>query len=166
MIQLRIQAENKDGFDLSLVSIRRSGHDAGIVQQDTPWIGQTVKARLGLLKNRLVGVKKIAREGTEEEYRDAAKTWHLYLREAWERAVEERLFKGVVERFGFGIQTQKLTKVEVTPELLSDIETGMTESSKWVHDAAAGLNPPTPTTDKLQADLDFLEAFANKCKAP
>jgi len=32
------------------------------------------------------------------------------LREAWERAVEERLFKGVVERFSIGVQTLKLKK--------------------------------------------------------
>jgi hypothetical protein len=58
-----------------------------------------------------------------------------------------------------------LQKIEITPELLKEVEEGMTESSKWVHDAAAGLNPPKPDSAKLEADLNFFEAFANKCKA-
>ncbi len=166
LVRLRLEAENKQDFDLTLVSLARAGNTAGIVLSDTPWIGQTVKARIGLLKNRLVSVKKTEREGTHLEYEDVAKTWYMYLRETWERAVEERLLKGVVERFGLGIQIQRLQKIEFSAELVAEIDEGMTESSRWVHDTAAGLNPPTPNTTKLQADLDFLETFAVKCKAP
>ena len=156
LVRLRLEAENKPDFELTLVALTRAGNTAGIVLTDTPWIGQTVKARIGLIKNRLVNVKKTEREGNALEYADSVKTWYMYLRETWERAVEERLLKGVVERFGLGIQTQRLPKIECTPELVNDIELGMTESSRWVHDTAAGLNPPTPDSAKLQADLDFL----------
>lgn len=165
LVRLRLEAENIPDFELTLVSLTRAGNTAGIVLTDTPWIGQTVKTRIGLLKNRLVNIKKTERDGNTLEYTDAVKTWFMYLRETWERVVEERLLKGVVERFGLGIQTQRLQKIEFSAELVSQIEHGMTESSRWVHDTAAGLNPTTPDTAKLREDLDFLEAFANKCKA-
>ena len=82
-----------------------------------------------------------------------------------ERAVEERLFKGVVERFMLGIQTQKLKKVKITDELLASIEKGMTDSSNWTHDAAPGLNPTPPDTTKAEADLSLLNEFIKKCES-
>ncbi len=82
------------------------------------------------------------------------------------RAVEERLLKGVVERFKPEIQTQKLRKLHIDPQDLTDIETGMTDCSKWVHDAAAGLNPTIPDTVKATEDLARFEKFADKCVAP
>jgi hypothetical protein len=39
----------------------------------------------------------------------------------------------------------------------------MTESSNWLHDAAAGLNPTPPDSNKAEADLKFLDDFAKKC---
>lgn len=110
-------------------------------------------------------LKKIKQEASEDEYFFAAKAWYLLLREAWERAVEERLFKGVVERFSLGVQTLRLKKVVITDDLITEIEHGMTESSNWLHDAGAGLNPTTPDTTKAKADLKNLEEFAKKCVA-
>ena len=165
LIRLKVDAENNSSVDLALTSIRRSSQTSGIIFPEIPWIAQNIKSRIGTLKDKLVRVKKTEKERPEDEYIDAAKSWYLLLREAWERAIEERLFKGVVERFGFGIQSQRLKKVEITSELLDAVEEGMTESSKWVHDAAAGLNPATPDSNKLEKDLKFFEAFAEKCKA-
>jgi len=42
---------------------------------------------------------------------------------------------------------------------LSTIEHGMTESSNWVHDSAAQLNPAVPKSDKIETDLNELENF-------
>jgi energy-coupling factor transporter ATP-binding protein EcfA2 len=164
LIRLKIEAENNPDVQLAFTSIRRSSQTAGIILPEIPWVAQNIKARIGTLKDKLVRIKKVEKEGTEDDYIAAAKSWYLLLREAWERSIEERLFKGVVERFGFGIQTQKLRKVEVTAELIDAIEEGMTESSKWVHDSAAGLNPATPDTEKLEKDLKSFEEFADKCK--
>ena len=108
-------------------------------------------------------MKKIEREQSADEYFYAAKSWYNLLREAWERAVEERLFKGVVERFLLGVQTQKLKRVIVTNDLIAEIEKGMTDSSNWLHDAAAGLNPTPPNTTRAEGDLKFFEDFATKC---
>lgn len=146
--------------------IRKMGDSPGLVQSDSPWIAKPVKARIGMLKERLVELKKIEMAGDPDEYLLAAKQWYVLLRETWERAVEERLLKGVVERFAPGIQTQKLKKLEITEEMLSDIEKGMANCSQWVHDAAAGLNPTPPDTVQAQKDLDDIDALIAKCKAP
>ena len=161
-IRLKIFAEVL-GINFYITTIRNIGGTPGIISPDLPWIAQNVNARIGTLKDRLVRLKKVERDCSAEEYLYAAKSWYNLLREAWERAVEERLFKGVVERFLLGVQTQKLKKVIVTNELILEIEKGMMESSNWLHDAAAGLNPPAPDTTKAESDLKYFEDFAAKC---
>ncbi|RZK01554.1 MAG: hypothetical protein EOO46_19965, partial [Flavobacterium sp.] len=163
-IRLKISAEIAN-TPLSYTTIRNTGGTPGVINPQLPWIVQPVKARIGTLKDMLVRLKKIEKEKSEDEYLFAAKSWYSLLREAWERAVEERLLKGVVERFSFRIQTQKIKKIIVTDDLINEIEIGMTESSKWVHDAAAGLNPTPPDTTKAESDLKFFEDFAAKCVA-
>lgn len=161
-IRLKIFAENKN-IPHGFITIRNAGGTPGVINPDLPWIAQPVKQRIGTLRDRLVRLKKIEQSGNEDEYLFAAKSWYELLREGWERAVEERLFKGVVERFLLGVQTQKLKKVNITDEFLADIENGMTESSSWIHDAAAGLNPTPPDTTKAESDLNSLNEFATKC---
>ncbi len=150
-------------IETSSVAIRKTGNTPGIIVSDLPWIAQNVKARKGFLRNMLVDLKRTEKTGDQDAYLLKAKTWYTLLREAWERAVEERLFKGVVERFGFGIQTQKLNKVEINSDFLEAIEVGMTETSQWVHDSGAGLNPTPPDTEKAEADLLAFENFIKKC---
>lgn len=161
-IRLKIFAETK-GIPYGFTTLRNTGGNPGVISPDLPWIAQPVKQRIGTLRERLVRLKKIEQSGDEDEYLFAAKSWYELLREGWERAVEERLFKGVVERFLLGVQTQKLKKVTITDELLADIEKGMTDSSSWIHDAGAGLNPTPPDTKKAESDLGFLNDFALKC---
>lgn len=161
-IRLKIFAETKD-VSYESTTLRNIGGTPGIINPELPWIAQPIKTRIGTLKNSLVQLKKTEKSGDEDKYFYEAKTWYGLLREGWERAVEERLFKGVVERFSLGVQTQKLKKVEINDELLNAIETGMTDSSSWVHDAAAGLQPTPPDTTKAEADLNALDEFAKKC---
>jgi len=163
-IRLKIIAETS-GVNHQYTTIRKAGGTPGIISPDLPWIVQPVIKRIGTLKDRLVRLKKIEQENSADEYFFAAKAWYILLREAWERAVEERLFKGVVERFSIKVQTLKLKNVIVTDDLISEIEKGMTESSNWLHDAAAGLNPTPPDTIKADSDLKAIEDFAKKCVA-
>jgi len=102
------------------------------------------------------------RKGDADKYRQQVKTWFELLREAWERAVEEKLFNGVVGRFQPGIKTMSLSSVRVTPELTSAVEKGMTQASKWTHDQAPALNRPPPKAADLKATVDDLEAFVSQ----
>ncbi|MGE0244011.1 MAG: AAA family ATPase [Pyrinomonadaceae bacterium] len=143
-----------------------NGGSPGMIYSELPWIAQRVKARIASLRKDLDVLIKTEKVNDPDRYERELKSWYGRLRETWERAVEERLLKGVVERFAPGIQTQKLKSLDITPDLLLDIERGMTNSSQWLHDAAAGLNPKLPDTAQAKKDLEEIDAFAAKCKAP
>lgn len=151
------------GVDAISVSIRKSGGSVGLVKPELPWIALDVKKKVAYLRNKLVAVKKVE-TGDPDEYRDQVKLWYMLLRESWERAIEERLFKGVIQRFNKGVQTKRLAKVAVTDALIKEVTDGMTESSNWLHDMAAGVNPAVPTTAKLEEELKTIAEFIAKCQ--
>lgn len=161
-IRLKIMAES-NSVDHLITTIRKAGGTPGIINDELPWIVQPVAKRIKYLRNRLVRLKTIEKEENEDIYLLELKSWYGLLREAWERTIEERLFKGVVERFSLGIQTQKLKNLVITDDLIAEINKGMTESSSWLHDSAAGLNPTVPETTKAESDLNELDLFAKKC---
>ncbi len=162
LLDLQFYAD-AESVEHSSLSMRRSGDKVGLIKPELPWIALSVSKKVGYLKNELGALQK-AESGDADEYRNKVKLWYMLLREAWERAVEERLFKGVVQRFNKAVMTLKLAKVEVTPELIKEITDGMSESSKWLHDMAAGVNPAVPKNAKLVAELASLEGFISKVK--
>lgn len=162
--KLTSYADKTTGLKVTKTSIRKFGNAVGIIKPDLPWIAQKVTARIGFLRNELVKLKKLEKEGDEDQYNMQVKGWYGFLREAWERSIEERLFKGAIERFSGEVHTRPLEQIEVTPELIKMIDEGMTQSSNWVHDQAMGLNPPIPDTAKAESDLNYLDEFAQKCK--
>jgi len=153
------------GVDCTLVSIRRHDDATGLIFNDVPWPATGVKQRLGVLKNRLVGVKKLEKAPDENDYLMAVKDWYMLLRETWERLVEEKVLNGVIERFSPVVSTMRLSKLIITPEMLAEVESGMTESSKWVHDSAANLNPTVPDSIKADKDLLQIETFYKTFKS-
>ena len=161
LFYLQTYAE-KNSIPHVAVSIRKNGDKVGVIKQELPWLALKVKSKVGYLRNELPKIKKI--EGDDQEkYRKEVKSWYELLREAWERAVEERLFNGVVQRFSPAIQTQRLNKLKITPELISEVDAGMTESSNWLHDMSTGINPIIPDNKKLEESLNLLENFITKC---
>jgi hypothetical protein len=162
LLDLQYYAE-REGVDQKSVSMRKVAGSPGLIKPELPWIAQNVKSRVGYLRNKLAALKK-ADSGDPDDYREQVKSWYGLLRESWERAVEERLFKGVVQRFNKAVQTQKLAQIEVTDALVKEVTDGMSDSSKWLHDMGRGANPAVPTSAKLEAELQKLDAFITKVK--
>jgi len=162
LLDLQYCAE-RESVDEKSVSMRKVGGSVGLIKPELPWIAQNVKSRIGYLRSKLAALKK-AESGDSDEYREQVKSWYGLLRESWERAVEERLFKGVVQRFNKAVQTQKLAQIEVTDALIKEVTDGMSDSSKWLHDMAVGMNPSVPTTTKLENELQKIDDFITKCK--
>lgn len=162
LLELEYYAQLYD-VPCNTVSLNRIGDRVGLVGPELPWPALDVKKRVGILKNKLPQLKKAELEDPNI-YRDNVKSWYGLLRESWERCVEERLFKGVIQRFNKSVQTLRLGKVVVTPELINEVTKGMTEASKWVHDMAAIQNSAVPRNAKLEQDLKSLEDFLGKCK--
>ncbi len=164
LLSLVKYAEDK-GVEYKKLHIRQSGNETGLVDERMPWIAENCKARKGKLKDQLQRIGTMIRKNEHpEDIEKDVKLWSESLRESWERAVEERLLKGTVERYRPSVETSKLKKLVITQELLNEVEAGMTETSKWIHDRAAGLNVSIPNEDELKQYIERYERFLTICK--
>ena len=97
-----------------------------------------------------------------DAYEKEAKYLCGLLREEWERALEEVLLVGVVERYRPGVQTQQIAHIaDIAAEDCHALETAMTKCSTWLpgHDKPAAARAPVPASAELKADIDKLAAW-------
>ena len=140
--------------------IRFLSKGAGVCSEELPWVALPIKKKIGYLKNGWQDADKLSREGHQDAYEKDAKYLYGLLREAWERALEEVLLGGVVERYRPSIQTQQVAQIaDVTAVDCKTVETAMTKCSKWLpgHDQAAAARAPVPGPTELKADIDELD---------
>jgi energy-coupling factor transporter ATP-binding protein EcfA2 len=140
--------------------IRQLSKGAGVCEEELPWVALPVRKKIGHLKNARQAADKLFRDGHQDAYEKDAK--HLYglLREAWERALEEVLLNGIVERYRPSVQTQRLAIVsDVTDEDCRALDAAMTKCSRWLpgHDQAASARAPVPEPTELKDDIEALE---------
>jgi hypothetical protein len=89
------------------------------------------------------------------------------LREAWERALEEVLLGGVVERYRPSVQTQRLAPLsDITDQDCQTVKTAMTKCSIWLpgHDKAPAARAPVPGPAELKKDFDALETWVKSIR--
>ena len=141
----------------------------GVINSKIPWIGMKVQKRLSALRldlqNMTGNYRKCDTPEKEERYVKDAKAWCENLRETWERAIEETLLCGAVERYKPSINTQSLKKATFTKELYPEIDAGVHECSDWVHDRSLNLGETVPEPDDLKRYLDRCETFVGSNKA-
>jgi len=142
--------------------VRFLSKGAGVCTQELPWVAMSIKKKIGHLKSSWQDVNKLSREGHPDAYEKDSK--HLYglLREAWERALEEVLLGGLVERYRPNIQTLQIAQIaDITNEDCKAVETAMTKCSMWLtgHDQAAAARAPVPGPEELKADIEVLEKW-------
>jgi hypothetical protein len=140
----RLRVE-RDGGRVRLIT--RGGYDW---TKRYPWIVEAA----------LKAADKLFRDGHQDAYEREAK--HLYglLREAWERALDEVLLGGIVERFRPSVQTQQIAIVaDITQDDCQALEAAMTKCSRWLpgHDQAAAARAPVPEPTELKDDIQALE---------
>jgi energy-coupling factor transporter ATP-binding protein EcfA2 len=139
--------------------VRFLSKGAGVCSEELPWVALPIKKKIGYLKNGWQAADKLSRDGHQDAYEKDAKYLYGLLREAWERALEEVLLGGVVERYRPSIQTQQVAQIsDITPEDCKTVETAMTKCSKWLpgHDQAAAARAPVPGPAELNADIEAL----------
>jgi len=159
LLALSEEAESAD-VDVKPQYLRRDGISAGITAERLPWPAMDVKKRVGHLKDLRQDAEKLHRDGKQAEYERAGAHAYGLLREAWERAVEEVLLNGVVERYRNSIQTQRAKCLgDVCDVDCKALDEGMKKCSKWItgHDHAAAENTPFPDPAELEADIKALE---------
>jgi ABC-type multidrug transport system ATPase subunit len=150
------------GLEMLDQHVRHLSKGAGVCADELPWVALPVKKKIGYLKNGLQVADKLSREGHQDAYEKEAKYLYGLLREAWERAIEEVLLGGVVERYRPGVQTQQISQIaDITPEDCKAVEIAMTKCSIWLpgHDKAAAARAPVPGAVELKADIETLETW-------
>lgn len=142
--------------------VRRQSNGAGVCVEELPWVAMPVKGKIGYLKNRWQTADKLSRSGDQDAYQVQAKYLYGLLREAWERALEEVLLGGVVERYRPSVQTQRLAPLsDITKADCKTVETAMTKCSTWLpgHDQAAAARAPVPGSNELKSDIEALRTW-------
>lgn len=157
-------AAESAGIGFGVRPIVRMGDKVGIVRPDEVWPGERLKARLKRLRNTLEQLEGKFRNG-DLDYEVGAKLFACDIREAWERAIEEELFQGVVMRFQRDVKTLKIRDVEVTTAQTREIYEGMTETSPFHHEPALAKPVPKPTPEQLRAFFARIESFCEPDRA-
>ncbi|MEA2360037.1 MAG: hypothetical protein QOI62_3297 [Solirubrobacteraceae bacterium] len=160
-----LQAAAEDaGVGLSVRPIARMGDRVGIVRPSQIWPGERLKARMARLRNDLQQLEAAWNKGEIDKYEGGAKAFAGDVRDAWERAVEEELFRGVVMRFQRDVKAQHIRDVEVTASLTQEVYDGMTETSPYHHEPALAKPVSTPTIAELKGFFERLERFCDSFK--
>lgn len=160
---LALQKHASDrGVDLAPSRLLRAGGDVGVVRTDLPWQGMTVSRRVGHMRQLQQQAAAAHRRQDYEDYERRAKEIYGFLREGWERGVEEVLLNGALQRYAPEVQTQKLRRLgSLTDAHLQTMERGMTKTSKFFrgHDAPAAVQDPVPPPEEVLEDIEELEKW-------
>ncbi len=142
--------------------VRNLPGGAGVCAEELPWVALKVRSRVGHLRKLFQDAEKVHRDGHQDAYERDAIGIYGFLREAWERALEEVLLGGVVERFRSTVQTRQVALLEnITRDDCRAVESAMTKCSRWLrgHDEAPAARAPVPDPPELKADIDKLADF-------
>ncbi|AMK19631.1 MULTISPECIES: AAA family ATPase [Sphingobium] len=140
--------------------IQQSNNGFGLVSvDDQPWIAKKVKERERALDAQLKAIPDSLAPDSDE-LRKLAKQFYSDLRETWERAVEEVVLGGVVERFGTDVKTQSLKLVEIDDQDYRIIYFAMKRASERSgHDQPAAKQIDAPDKKQMESDLMELRGF-------
>ncbi len=144
--------------------VRQLSIGAGVCAEELPWVALPIKKKIGFLKKKYQATEKLYRDGHQPAYEKEASYIYGLLREAWERALEEVLLGGVVERYRPGVQTQQVIQIaDITDDDCNTLNTAMTKCSKWLpgHDQAAAARADIPGPKILNADIEALETWVS-----
>ena len=141
---------------------------AGVCAPELPWVALKIKSRIGYLRKLLQDARTLYRDGQQTAYETDARQIYGYLREAWERGLEEVLLNGVVERFRPGVQTRQVGVIaDITAEDCRAVEFAMTTCSRWLrgHDQAPAARADIPEPESLKAEIDALDSWVHKIRS-
>lgn len=147
--------------------VRQLNIGAGVCSEELPWAALPVKRKIGHLKDKHQDAEKLYRNDNLSAYEKEASYLYGLLREAWERALEEVLLGGIIERFRPGVQTQQIRKIsDITEAECEELESAMAQCSKWLpgHDQAAAAKADTPKPDKLKIDIELLASWVSRIR--
>jgi hypothetical protein len=157
-----LKSQGKDqGASPKVVALAQRGDTFGHVEPDGPSELRNVRNTCDYLESNLT---QFPEEGSADEQIAFAKQWYGVLREGWERAVELHALKGVVQRFERGVMTGALSKVDLSPELVTQVDEGMSHCSIYVHSSPPPDPLPAPTKQEMASHAGALRRFIKSVK--
>lgn len=122
------------------------------------WKGLTVAKRIGRIKNDSAALPKLNAK-SPADYEVQVKNLYGRLRDTYERAVEEVIFRNVVQRGTDVIQTLHLRSVCLSDALAIRFHDGMTRANTHSHDNPAAATVAVPTPIEFDGHVVELEAL-------
>ncbi|MYI68658.1 MAG: hypothetical protein F4103_07915, partial [Boseongicola sp. SB0673_bin_14] len=120
------------------------------------WKGLNVAKRIGKIRNHFAPLAKLQKT-SPADYECQLKNLYGRLRDTYERAVEEVIFKDIVRRGSDVIQTQLLRYVTLPDALALRFHEGMARANAHSHDNPAADTVRVPTPEQFSADVSSLE---------
>jgi len=158
-VSVILDEARRSGAECVTQSLTRRPEGYGVADSKLPFEVMGTRARVGELRNLQQQIAKLFKIGDEPEHRRQTAEPYRHLRIAWERAVEEILFRNVVIRFRKGISTQLLSEVIVEDSDYALIESQMTKCSNYAHDQALLGGTVIPDPAELLTDINTLETW-------
>lgn len=164
MLDLDDKAEAA-GIEPLVQGVWRMRDEVGHVDDHPPFTTLKLRQRLAVLNEQVEQWDKRDPPADFDEAWRRVCDFYEQLRKAWERAIEERLFRGVVQRFQRDVKTLALKDVKVTPELVQAVTNGMSRCSAFAHDAPPGTQTSLPGRQALAENLAELQAFEKETRS-
>ena len=153
---------NKHAITYEEKYLRSDNNHSGIFDEDIPWIAQNTNKRIGFLNKSTQNAEQIFNKEHNSIYEATAREIYGYMREAWERAVEEVLLNGVITRFNVEVHTKKVKKIsDISIEDYETLEKGMSKCSLFIrgHDQPSANVEPVPTPEEIKEDIAILKSW-------
>ena len=156
------------GVDNDSRYLRLTQVGAGVLSDNLPTPAMNVRKRIGYLNHLWQGADSSYRKGNQDEYESAGAEIYGTLRETWERAVEEVLLDGVVERYRQSVQTHNkiMNLASISKDDCVAVQQGMSTCSTYLrgHDTSPADNRPFPEPEEIKGDIQALESWVKGIK--
>lgn len=161
---LTVHAKQKE-VGIVYRTVRRKGNATGIIVDGLDWGACKTRQRVKILQEEADALKA-KRDGGDfkDDYSLDLEIRACYgrLRSTWERAVEEVLLAGVVERMNPPVHTQLLRKIsDIEDNDIAIVEQSMSKCSTVIdaHDDPMAAPAQCPTIEELVTDIDVLKQW-------
>ena len=156
------------GVDNRSQFIRRTAIGVGVLAKNVPSPAMTATKRLKYLRDRWGAVGSLHRKGNQQDYEVQGADIYGFLRETWERGVEEVLLEGIVERYRPSVQTQhKILKLSDISKIDCEaVQAAMSKCSTHMrgHDMSAADNQPFPGPEEIEQDIGAFAAWVKSIR--
>ncbi|MBQ0760605.1 MAG: AAA family ATPase [Zhongshania sp.] len=138
--------------------LRWANNNPGQVEEDHPFAGLTAAKRIKSLNASIQQAAAANRRG-DEIFNILAENCFKLIRETWERAIEEVLLNGTIQRFSKNISPDRLAVVDIEPEDKAMIIEGHIQCNYFVHDRPMAGGPRIPKVEDLEREINRLSDF-------